>query len=106
MAIYLTAGVSGAHLNLAVTIAPGYLPVSDKRKVVPLLFRCRRLCAAALFTGFITIFCGLRTNLTISSVAALKVSDPQAFSQLYLNPHITLCRPFAAEMVITAILMG
>lgn len=38
MAIYLTAGVSGAHLNPAVTIALWLFACFDKRKVVPLLF--------------------------------------------------------------------
>lgn len=39
MAIYLTAGVSGAHLNPAVTIALWLFACFEGRKVVPLLFR-------------------------------------------------------------------
>ncbi len=35
MAIYLTAGVSGAHLNPAVTIALWLFACFDKRKVIP-----------------------------------------------------------------------
>lgn len=37
MAIYLTAGVSGAHLNPAVTIALWLFACFDKRKVVPFI---------------------------------------------------------------------
>lgn len=64
MAIYLTAGVSGAHLNPAVTIALWLFACFDKRKVVPFIISqvAGAFCAAALVTGFITIFCGLRTN--------------------------------------------
>jgi glycerol uptake facilitator protein len=38
MAIYLTAGVSGAHLNPAVTIALWLFACFDGRKVVPFIF--------------------------------------------------------------------
>lgn len=37
MAIYLTAGVSGAHLNPAVTIALWLFACFDKRKVIPFI---------------------------------------------------------------------
>ncbi len=59
MAIYLTAGVSGAHLNPAVTIALWLFASFDGRKVVPFIFFsiCRRVlrgctCLRALLQSF------------------------------------------------------
>lgn len=53
MAIYLTAGVSGAHLNPAVTIALWLFACFDKRKVVPFIISqvAGAFCAAALVYG-------------------------------------------------------
>ncbi len=50
MAIYLTAGVSGAHLNPAVTIALWLFACFDKRKVIPFIVSqvAGAFCAAAL----------------------------------------------------------
>lgn len=95
MAIYLTAGVSGAHLNPAVTIALWLFACFDKRKVVPFIISqvAGAFCAAALVTGFITIFLWTSNKPTISSVAALKVSISQAFSQLTRILISILCRP-------------
>lgn len=49
MAIYLTAGVSGAHLNPAVTIALWLFACFDKRKVIPFIVSqvAGAFCAAA-----------------------------------------------------------
>jgi glycerol uptake facilitator-like aquaporin len=53
MAIYLTAGVSGAHLNPAVTIALWLFACFDGRKVVPFILSqfAGAFCAAALVYG-------------------------------------------------------
>ena len=53
MAIYLTAGVSGAHLNPAVTIALWLFACFDKRKVIPFIVSqvAGAFCAAALVYG-------------------------------------------------------
>lgn len=51
--IYLTAGVSGAHLNPAVTIALWLFACFDKRKVIPFIVSqvAGAFCAAALVYG-------------------------------------------------------
>ncbi len=53
MAIYLTAGVSGAHLNPAVTIALWLFACFEGRKVVPFIISqfAGAFCAAALVYG-------------------------------------------------------
>ncbi|OVU59693.1 aquaporin, partial [Klebsiella pneumoniae] len=50
MAIYLTAGVSGAHLNPAVTIALWLFACFERRKVLPFIVAqtAGAFCAAAL----------------------------------------------------------
>jgi glycerol uptake facilitator-like aquaporin len=106
MAIYLTAGVSGAHLNPAVTIALWLFACFDGRKVVPFILSqfAGAFCAAALFTGFITIFSSTFRRI-IWCAAASKVWIWQHLLNLP-NPHINFVQAFAVEMVITAILMG
>ena len=80
MAIYLTAGVSGAHLNPAVTIALWLFACFDKRKVIPFI---------------------------VSQVAgSVESVDLAGTFSTYPNPHINFVQAFAVEMVITAILMG
>ncbi|MFO6425572.1 aquaporin [Escherichia coli] len=53
MAIYLTVGVSGAHLNPAVTIALWLFACFDKRKVIPFIVSqvAGAFCAVALVYG-------------------------------------------------------
>lgn len=95
MAIYLTAGVSGAHLNPAVTIALWLFACFDKRKVVPFIISqvAGAFCAAALVYGLYYNLLWTSNKPTISSVAALKVSISQAFSQLTRILISILCRP-------------
>ena len=63
MAIYLTAGVSGAHLNPAVTIALWLFACFDKRKVVPYFANCRRLLRSGTgLRALLQSFHRFRTN--------------------------------------------
>lgn len=108
MAIYLTAGVSGAHLNPAVTIALWLFACFDKRKVVPFIISqvAGAFCAAALVYGlYYNLFVDFEQthHIVRGSVESL---DLAGIFSTYPNPHINFVQAFAVEMVITAILMG
>lgn len=108
MAIYLTAGVSGAHLNPAVTIALWLFACFEKRKVVPYILAqfAGAFCAAALVYGlYYNLFIDFEHthNMVRGSVDSLSLAG--TFST-YPNPHINFVQAFAVEMVITAILMA
>ncbi len=108
MAIYLTAGVSGAHLNPAVTVALWLFACFDGRKVAPFIVAqiAGAFCAAALVYGlYYNLFLDYEQthHMVRGSVDSLELAG--IFST-YPNTHINLVQAFAVEMVITAILMG
>ncbi len=108
MAIYLTAGVSGAHLNPAVTVALWLFADFDKRKVLPFAISqfAGAFCAAALVYGlYYNLFFDYEQThqMVRGSVASL---DLAGIFSTYPNPHINLIQAFAVELVITAVLMG
>ncbi|MEN3753155.1 MIP/aquaporin family protein [Mangrovibacter yixingensis] len=108
MAIYLTAGVSGAHLNPAVTLALWLFANFEGRKVVP--FICSQFlgafCAAALVYGlYYNLFIDYELTHHIVRGTPESLQLAGIFST-YPNPHINFYQAFAVEMVITAILMG
>ena len=93
MAIYLTAGVSGAHLNPAVTIALWLFACFDKRKVIPFIVSqvAGAFCAAALVYGlYYNLFFDFEQTHHIA--AALKVLIWLALSLLTLILISILCR--------------
>ena len=107
MAIYLTAAISGAHLNPAVTIALWLFACFDKRKVVPYIIAqiAGAFCAAALVYGlYHNLFVDFEqaNHIVRGSVASL---DQAGVFSTYPNPHISVGQAFLVETVITAILM-
>jgi len=108
MAIYLTAAISGAHLNPAVTIALCLFANFDGRKVVPYIIAqvAGAFCAAALVYGlYYNLFFDYEQahNMVRGSVESL---DLASIFSTYPNPHISVGQAFLVEMVITAILMA
>ncbi len=90
MAIYLTAGVSGAHLNPAVTIALWLFACFDKRKVIPFIVSqvAGAFCAAALVYGlYYNLFFDFEQTHHIVRGSVESVDLAGTFST-YPNPHI------------------
>ncbi|CAH0536710.1 MIP/aquaporin family protein [Vibrio marisflavi] len=107
IAIYCTAGVSGAHINPAVTIALAMFHGFDKQKVLPYILAqvLGAFCSAALVYG---LYSNLFTQYEVvhqiarSSEAALATAG--IFST-YPNPALSFMGAMAVEFTITAILM-
>lgn len=107
IAIYCTAGVSGAHINPAVTIALAVFHGFEKEKVIPYI--AAQLLGAfsaaalvyALFGPLFTDY-EIAHNFTRGSEEALATAG--IFST-YPNPALSFSGAFAVEFVITAVLM-
>jgi glycerol uptake facilitator protein len=108
MGVYLSAGVSGGHLNPAVTIALCLFANFEGRKVLPYILAqvAGAFCAAALVYGlYYNLFLDFETShqMVRGSVESL---DLAGIFSTYPNPHISVGQAFLVEMVITAVLMG
>ena len=108
MAVYLSAGVSGAHLNPAVTVALCLFANFEGRKVLPYIVAqvAGAFCAAALVYGlYYNSFFDFEQShqMVRGSVDSLQLAG--IFST-YPNPHISVGQAFLVEMVITAVLMS
>ncbi|NMP29463.1 aquaporin family protein [Rahnella sp. SAP-1] len=108
MAVYLTAAISGAHLNPAITIALCLFANFDGRKVLPYIVAqvAGAFCAAALVYGlYYNLFFDFEQshNMVRGSVESL---DLAGIFSTYPNPHISVLQAFLVEAVITAILMA
>ncbi|MGG5290766.1 MIP/aquaporin family protein [Pseudomonas shirazensis] len=108
MAIYLTAGVSGAHLNPAVSIALSLFAGFEKRKL-PFYILAQvagAFCAAALvYSLYSTLFFDYEQAhaMVRGSQASLELAS--VFST-YAHPALSIGQAFLVEMIITAILMA
>ena len=108
MAIYFTAGVSGAHLNPAVSIALCLFTDFEKRKL-PFYILAQvagAFCAAALvYTLYSNLFFDFEQShhLIRGTQASLELAS--VFST-YPHPLLSTGQAFLVEVIITAILMG
>ena len=107
IAIYVTGGISGAHLNPAVTLALMTFCGFDKRKVVPYIIA--QMAGAFCFAALVYFLYGnlftqweVTHNVVRGSVESLGTAG--IFST-YPNALLTNMQAFAVELVITAVLM-
>ncbi|MFK8258767.1 MIP/aquaporin family protein [Erwinia sp. AnSW2-5] len=108
MAVYLTAGISGAHLNPAVSVALWLFANFEGRKVLPYAVAqvAGAFCSAALVYGlYHNLFLDYEQthHMVRGSVESL---DLAGIFSTYPNPHISVGQAFLVEMVITAIMMA
>ena len=107
IAIYCTAGVSGAHINPAVTIALAMFHGFNKNKVLPYIVAqvLGAFCSAALvYSLYSNLFTDyeIAHNFTRGSQEALSTAG--IFST-YPHASLSLMSAFAVEFVITAVLL-
>lgn len=108
LGVYLTAGVSGAHLNPAVTIALWLFACFDRRKVLPFIGAqlLGGFCAAALvYCLYYNLFFDVETAQHIVRGSPDSLSLASTFST-YANPGISVPTAFLVEMIITSILVA
>ncbi|WP_122666045.1 MIP/aquaporin family protein [Pseudomonas viridiflava] len=107
MAIYLSAGVSGAHLNPAVSIALSLFAGFEKRKL-PFYIAAQMagaFCGAGLvYLLYISLFFEFEQTHQMIRGSAASLELASAFST-YPNPAISVGQAALVECVITAILM-
>ncbi|KLV07468.1 glycerol uptake facilitator GlpF [Photobacterium aquae] len=107
IAIYCTAGVSGAHINPAVTIALALFHGFDKRKVLPYIAAqvLGAFCTAALiYTLYGNLFSDYEAANSIIRGSEASLATAGIFST-YPNAALSFAGAFAVEFVITAVLM-
>lgn len=107
IAIYCTAGVSGAHINPAVTIALALFHGFDKRKVAPYIAAqmLGAFCTAALiYTLYSNLFTEFEAANQIVRGSEASLATAGIFST-YPHAALSFSGAFAVEFVITAVLM-
>lgn len=107
LAVYLTAGVSGAHLNPSVTIALWLFACFDRRKVLPFIGAqmLGGFCAAALtYVMYYSLFIDSETTLNIVRGSQESLRQAGVFST-YANPSVGFFQACLVEIIITAILL-
>ncbi|WP_060482764.1 MIP/aquaporin family protein [Pseudomonas sp. NBRC 111119] len=108
MSIYLTAGISGAHLNPAVSIALALFAGFDKRKLPFYMLAqvCGAFCGAALvYTLYSALFFDFEQAHAMlrGSEASLELA---AVFSTYPHPALSTGQALLVEVIITAILMA
>jgi glycerol uptake facilitator protein len=107
IAIYCTAGVSGAHINPAVTIALTTFHGFDKAKVIPYIISqlLGAFCSAALvYSLFSHLFTDYEIAHNFARNSQEALSTAGIFST-YPHPSLSFMGALAVEFVITAVLM-
>ncbi|WP_421682733.1 aquaporin [Stutzerimonas urumqiensis] len=108
MAVYLSAGVSGAHLNPAVTVALWLFGDFERRKIPAYVLAqmAGAFCASALVYGLYSalFFEFEQTHAMVRG--SLESLELAAVFSTYAHPSISLGQAFLVELVITAILMA
>lgn len=105
IAVYASAGLSGAHLNPAVTIALWKFACFDGRKVLPyIISQILGAFSAAALVYFLYRDLFIATETAQNIVRGENIGLASVFST-YPNVHIGFAQAFIIEMVITAILM-
>ncbi len=108
MAIYFTAGVSGAHLNPAVSIALTLFGSFERRKL-PFYMLAQiagAFCGAALvYTLYSSLFFDFEQSHAMLRGSAESLELASVFST-YPHPALSIGQAFLVETVITAILMA
>lgn len=108
LAIYLSAGISGAHLNPAVSIALCLFAGFERRKL-PLYIAaqvCGAFCGASLvYLLYVSLIVDVeQTRLMVrGSQASLELA---AVFATYPHPSISVGQAFAVEVIITGVLMA
>lgn len=108
MAVYLTAGISGGHLNPAVSVAMWLFANFDGRKVIPFAIAqiAGAFCSAALvYALYHNLFLDYEQTHQMVRGSAESLDLAGVFST-YPNPHIGVGQAFLVELVITAIMMA
>lgn len=107
LAVYLTAGISGAHLNPAVTIALWLFACFERRKVVPYIVAqmLGGFCAAALvYSMYYNVFLDYDQIHHIVRGTQESLFTAGVFST-YPAPQISEGQAFFVEVIIGAILV-
>lgn len=107
IAIYCTGGVSGAHINPAVTISLSLFHGFEKHKVLPYIgsqLLGTFSAAALIYALYSNLFIDFEAAQGITRGSVESLATAGIFST-YPHPAISLSGAFAVEFVITAVLM-